>query len=213
MEGDASGYNNRLIEAWNHVQILRNRISFCVKFEDLYVVEIEFKGRWKQFMIILTTSVRKILGNQTWRMHFYGSRFKACRLNYWIYRHKQIQEGRPQPRIYRLHLWYLNEQEQRNLWVYINFWVCTKQCQNWQLGTDWYNTNCATKLTEVPKDFYNSNLEPHANYITWENFKENFYIDSGMWWKIIRILLIYKQREKSPMILCRNLQIAIDHCL
>jgi hypothetical protein len=33
------------------------------------------------------------------------------------------------------------------------------------------------KLIEVEKAFGNSNLELQANYITWDNFKQKFYVD------------------------------------
>jgi hypothetical protein len=94
MEGDASGYNNRLIEAWKHVQILRNHISFCVKFEDLYIVEIELKGSLKQFMIILVTSVRKKFGKSDMAEAFLRQQIQSLQVEL-VNLQTQTNSGRP----------------------------------------------------------------------------------------------------------------------
>jgi hypothetical protein len=72
------------------------------------------------------------------------------------------------------------------------------------LGPAEKNTNFATKLTEVVKEFYNSNLKSHANYVTKENFtsiqgREEYYH--------------HFIARKSPMKPGRNLQIAVDNWL
>jgi hypothetical protein len=187
-------YTNWYIEERYRVKILRKVIQFCFKFEDSYFAETEFQVRWKQVVIILLRSDRKNVeirhGTDTYTA-------ADSRPVSWA---NEIA-GTSKIRKTEQNLLFIvcnidkNEQQRRNLRLYLKFWDCRKQCQNYKLGIDWKNRHCATKITEVIEDFYNSNLELHANYITWENLEEFFYINSGTWRMIIITLLNYKRHK------------------
>jgi hypothetical protein len=71
----------------------------------------------------------------------------------------------------------------------------------------------ALKLIEVEKAFDYSNLELQANDITWDNFKQNFYVDLEMYEMIRIVSSNYKQRHKSQTNPRRNLQTSVDNWL